>query len=190
MSKCSKKCNELKKLIDNVSGLNDGYVYDELCNLENRLELLAEYGNKDAYNGTCFKRSDNIEEAERQDSIAILENTDIGDINTVENIDLRTYQYAVKKVLNMYYDERKLARKLIADDLNQIMYKIDGGSDLIQLMKDVPPIIVNRISTVLSSEYISYDDLEDFIRIKKSNNKAFKNLRAELEDYLCDKALL
>lgn len=190
MSKCSKKCNELKKLIDNISGLNDAYVFEELCSLENRLELLAEYGNLNEVNGTSFKRIDNVKLAEMQDALHILEDTDISNIDDAENIDLRTYQYAVNTLLEMYYDEKKLARKLIADDLNHIMYKIDGGSDLIQLMKDVPPIIVNRISTVLSSEYISYDDLEDFIGAKKSNIKAFKNLRAELEDYLCDKALL
>lgn len=32
MSKCSKKCNEIKQKIDNISGLDDDFVYDWLKN--------------------------------------------------------------------------------------------------------------------------------------------------------------
>lgn len=46
---------------------------------------------------------------EEKDSIEILKNTDL-DINTIYSIDLRTYNYAVKTVLNLL---EKKTNKLI-----------------------------------------------------------------------------
>jgi len=56
MSRCSKKCNEIKQKIDNISGLDDNFVFEILCKIENQIDLLDKYANEDELNGTCFKR--------------------------------------------------------------------------------------------------------------------------------------
>jgi len=55
MSKCSKKCNEIKKKIDSISGLDDGFIYGILCAIEKQIDFIDEYSDKDEINGTCFK---------------------------------------------------------------------------------------------------------------------------------------
>lgn len=55
MSKCSKKCNELKNKIDSISGLDDGFIYGILCAIGRQLDFIDEYVDKDELNGTCFK---------------------------------------------------------------------------------------------------------------------------------------
>lgn len=59
MSKCSKKCNEIKRKIDSISGLDDDYVYDWLKRLENVTEaitgIIENYADRNELNGTCFK---------------------------------------------------------------------------------------------------------------------------------------
>lgn len=59
MSKCSKKCNEIKQKIDSISGLDDDYVYECLKEMENIVnaivDILDNYDDSDKLNGTCFK---------------------------------------------------------------------------------------------------------------------------------------
>ena len=59
MSKCSKKCNEIKEKIDKISGLDDDIVYDWLKRLENVTEaitdIIDDYSDRNELNGTCFK---------------------------------------------------------------------------------------------------------------------------------------
>ena len=59
MSRCSKKCNEIKAKIDSISGLDDDTVYLWLCRLEHLTdEIIKEidkYADEDELNGTCFK---------------------------------------------------------------------------------------------------------------------------------------
>lgn len=59
MSKCSKKCNEIKQKIDSISGLDDDFVYNKLKELEllvnEKVEEIDRYADKDKLNGTCFK---------------------------------------------------------------------------------------------------------------------------------------
>ena len=55
MSRCSKKCNEIKAKIDSISGLDDDFVYETLCKIENLLDSLDEYADLEMLNGTCFK---------------------------------------------------------------------------------------------------------------------------------------
>ena len=57
MSKCSKKCNEIKEKIDSISGLDDDFVFEILCKIENQLDLINIYADEDKLNGTCFKKS-------------------------------------------------------------------------------------------------------------------------------------
>lgn len=63
MSKCSKKCNEIKEKIDSISGLNDRIVYDWLKRLENVTNaivgIIEDYADRQDLNGTCFKDIDN-----------------------------------------------------------------------------------------------------------------------------------
>ena len=60
MSKCSKKCNEIKAKIDSISGLDDEWVYGNLLELEKHVtkvvDSIEKYADEDELNGTCFKR--------------------------------------------------------------------------------------------------------------------------------------
>lgn len=61
MSRCSKKCNEIKAKIDSISGLDDDDddVYEYLCMLENITNgvviIIKDYADRDELNGTVFK---------------------------------------------------------------------------------------------------------------------------------------
>lgn len=60
MSRCSKKCNEIKEKIDSISGLDDGIVYDWLQRLDNVtsaiVKIIEDYADRQDLNGTCFKK--------------------------------------------------------------------------------------------------------------------------------------
>ena len=60
MSRCSKKCNEIKAKIDSISGLDDDWVYSNLLALESQVDVIVKainkYADEDELNGTCFKR--------------------------------------------------------------------------------------------------------------------------------------
>lgn len=62
MSRCSKKCNEIKAKIDSISGLDDGVVYDWLQRLDNVtvaiVRIIEDYADRQDLNGTCFKRKE------------------------------------------------------------------------------------------------------------------------------------
>lgn len=62
MSKCSKKCNEIKSRIDSISGLDDELVYGNLLELEKYVtkvvDSINKYADEDELNGTCFKEND------------------------------------------------------------------------------------------------------------------------------------
>lgn len=72
MSRCSKKCNEIKEMIDSISGLDDDYVYGWLKSLESVtcsiVGFIDTYADRNELNGTCFKDNnidiDSIEEFE------------------------------------------------------------------------------------------------------------------------------
>lgn len=55
MSRCSQKCNELKEKIDNISGLDDYYIFEILSKIENQIDSINKYADEDTLNGTCFK---------------------------------------------------------------------------------------------------------------------------------------
>lgn len=55
MSRCSKKCNEIKQKINSISGLDDDFIFEMLCKIENQIDLIDKYADKDILNGTCFK---------------------------------------------------------------------------------------------------------------------------------------
>jgi len=63
MSRCSKKCNEIKAKIDSISGLDDGIVYDWLQRLDTVTDAIVgfieDYADRQKLNGTCFKRRRN-----------------------------------------------------------------------------------------------------------------------------------
>ena len=60
MSKCSKKCNEIKEKIDSISGLDDDVIYKWLLAFENITDAMVitikDYADLDEFNGTYFKR--------------------------------------------------------------------------------------------------------------------------------------
>ena len=57
MSRCSKKCNELKQKIDEISGLNDDFVFEKLYEIEKLIDLIDSYADEDELNGTCFSNN-------------------------------------------------------------------------------------------------------------------------------------
>ena len=65
---------------------------------------------------------DNLKDIAIQDSISILENTDL-DINTIYDVDLRTYQYAVNLILNEY-KELKRENQEKDDKVNKILERL------------------------------------------------------------------
>lgn len=60
MSRCSKMCNEIKQRIDNISGLDDDFVYDWLKILKSTTEaitsIVEDYADRSELNGTCFNK--------------------------------------------------------------------------------------------------------------------------------------
>ena len=60
MSRCSKKCNEIKQKIDSISGLDDDYIYDFLITIEffvdTAIKDIAIYLKENKLNGTCFRK--------------------------------------------------------------------------------------------------------------------------------------
>ena len=61
MSKCSKRVNEIKRLLDEVSGLDDYVVYLSLTSIYYFTLLavndLKEYESADKLNGTIFSKN-------------------------------------------------------------------------------------------------------------------------------------
>ena len=59
MSRCSKKCNEIKEKIDSISGLDDDYVYSWLKSLESVTSSIVgfinTYADRNELNGTFLK---------------------------------------------------------------------------------------------------------------------------------------
>lgn len=64
-----------------------------------------------------------IKDIEIQDSISILENTEL-DINTIYAVDLRTYQYAVKLLVDSY-KELKIENQEKDDNVNKILQRLN-----------------------------------------------------------------
>lgn len=60
MSKCSVKCNEIKKKIDSISGLDDDFIYLLLQDLDGIVtamtKMVYDYVDEDPTNGTVFKK--------------------------------------------------------------------------------------------------------------------------------------
>ncbi len=59
MSRCSKKCNEIKAKIDSISGLDDNFIYYWLEHLDEYVYLVTlmikDYADQNKLNGTIFK---------------------------------------------------------------------------------------------------------------------------------------
>ena len=53
-------CNEIKQRIDNISGLDDDFVYDWLKILKSTTEaitsIVEDYADRSELNGTCFNK--------------------------------------------------------------------------------------------------------------------------------------
>lgn len=56
MSRCSKKCNEIKQKIDSISGLDDDFIFEILCKIENQIDLINKHADLNELNGTCFRK--------------------------------------------------------------------------------------------------------------------------------------
>lgn len=71
---------------------------------------------------------------EQEDSIEILENTDISTIDLVENVDLYTYNIAIKNVLDMLKEKDKEIKQkdkiieLMAEELRERNYNFANKS--------------------------------------------------------------
>lgn len=61
---------------------------------------------------------------EEKDSIEILNNTEL-DINTIDSVDLHTYNYAVKTVLNLIEKKDK-----IIDEMAKYISEIDTSEEI------------------------------------------------------------
>ena len=72
MSRCSKKCNEIKAKIDSISGLDDDVVYNWLQGLDTVtvaiVEIIEDYADRQKLNGTCFKKIEGVKNEEQESS--------------------------------------------------------------------------------------------------------------------------
>lgn len=55
MSSCSRKCNELKKKLSEVSYYSDDFIYSKLIEIGRIIDEILNYTKEDILNGTCFK---------------------------------------------------------------------------------------------------------------------------------------
>lgn len=62
MSKCSVMCNKLQARIRGVSGLNDKYVWQKLCEIDKIIDDINDYADEDELNGSCFGKNRFTEE--------------------------------------------------------------------------------------------------------------------------------
>lgn len=85
MSRCSKKCNELKEKINNISGLDDDYIFEILSKIENQIDLINKYADEDDLNGTCFKNCNmsksNADEKRKIIEIYVTENEETDSVS-------------------------------------------------------------------------------------------------------------
>lgn len=146
---------------------------------------------------------------EQEDSIEILENTDISTIELAENTDLYTYSLAVRTVLNMLKEnsaeiqqkntelaeknaEIEKYKKLLADNLakelnNSIKAKEKADTDLDDLDKGWKVELEKKDKMIdLMAEYISDLDIDEDICKKQSDNNC-DDINREVECKECIK---
>ncbi len=98
---------------------------------------------------------------EQEDSIEILENTDISTIDLVENVDLYTYNIAIKNVLDMLKEKDKEIEKK-DNAVKRIINRLD-----------------NDIKRITESKTEKYCD--DY---RKCRLKAYKTKTKEIKKYI------
>lgn len=125
MSRCSKKCNEIKEKIDSISGLDDDYVYDWLKNLESVTSSIVgfinTYADRNELNGTCFKDEieiDNIEE------LLKIEEYEVDKTDTVINRNkINELVQAVKQLNKRVKELEELNIEINEKDINEAIIK-------------------------------------------------------------------
>lgn len=118
MSRCSKKCNEIKKIIDSISGLDDDYIYSWLKSLESVtvsiVGFINHYADRNELNGTCFK----------EDGINI---QDIEELTLDEEYEIDPMHFGMGQ-LKYKPNARKMHDKIneIIKNVNQISRQLDN----------------------------------------------------------------
>ncbi len=174
MSRCSKKCNEIKEKIDSISGLDDDFVFEKLETLEwavsVTVEAINKYADKDELNGTCFKKS--IEE----------------DIKTLED-----YAYALvtissateqdikisKAIENILADRERLEKENTEqqEKLNKIKQYVDREVDLLtDTIEDYIDDDREGNKDIIGSFKEEREQWRDIQRIMKNEGKLYFNL--------------
>lgn len=112
MSKCSKKCNEIKEKIHSISGLDDDIVYKWLLALEKIVDatvtMIEDYADLDELNGTCFKTQEretidifklSLKDTKqgKEDKILYVKQEDLESM--AANFDVQTIEYGGKMLI-------------------------------------------------------------------------------------------
>lgn len=114
-----------------------------------------------------------MSEEEKEDTMRILEYTDISRIELAENVDLRTYQLAVNNLLDLYKQEKEKNKKLIQGRFREVADKNAYIKDM-YISKD-------KIKEKLQNYIISYNDIESNFETTAQQYDTLKELDIKIE---------
>ena len=122
MSRCSKKCNEIKEKIDSISGLDDDYVYSWLKSLESVTSSIVgfinTYADRNELNGTFFKGEIDIDSIEELKSV-----TNNIDGTVCIMVKINELVQAVKQLNKKVKETETLDIEINENDINEAIKK-------------------------------------------------------------------
>ena len=122
MSRCSKKCNEIKEKIDSISGLDDDYVYSWLKSLESVTSSIVgfinTYADRNELNGTFFKDEIDIDSIEELKSV-----TNNIDGTVCIMVKINELVQAVKQLNKKVKETETLDIEINENDINEAIKK-------------------------------------------------------------------
>ena len=122
MSRCSKKCNEIKEKIDSISGLDDDYVYSLLKSLESVTSSIVgfinTYADRNELNGTFFKDEIDIDSIEELKSV-----TNNIDGTVCIMVKINELVQAVKQLNKKVKETETLDIEINENDINEAIKK-------------------------------------------------------------------
>ena len=112
---------------------------------------------------------------EEKDSIEILKNTDL-DVNTIDLVDLHTYNYAVKTVLNLLEKKDTLIHTMQSEF--ERLEDLEDNTDMLKMeleKKDIDIIETKEANRQLSIELQKKDKIIDEIQKEVRDHIGFEN---------------
>lgn len=134
MSKCSKKCNEIKDKINTINGLDDDYIYEWLNRLDSVtdaiISIINNYADRNKLNGTCFKEDE--KDISKVDKLLIKHNIVPGYlgynyIKTILEFDMLNseYHYNIQDIYKIIAEKYETTSSSIERAIRHILTKSD-----------------------------------------------------------------